>query len=374
MEMVRFTENQKEMIDIARLIIKERKDIYYDSMMKLIINGLRGRFPSANDEEIEHQFLLTVYHYWAYGVSFDEYYYYRFAEKTHEEKLQYMTYRFRMLYGQHLNERDMAHLLMNKYETYSFFKKEYGRDVILCKSESDYSSFCDFCSKHPEFVVKPTDMGGGRGVHKSSVVGMSQSEMRKYYNSLLREGIENRNRYLKGREQSVVLEELIEQDEEIGVYNTQSIQGVRVNTINLDGKVVIYEPWLKVGRGGNFLTSAVFGTMVAGIDECTGIVNSAGFTESGEIWDRHPDNNIEIKGFRIPKWDKLIELAKECALKMPFFRYIAWDFALSKNGWCIMEGNYCGDFMWQLFRERGMKKEFEELIGWKLEKQFWWQV
>ena len=41
----------------------------------------------------------------------------------------------------------------------------------------------------------------------------------------------------------------------------------------------------------------------------------------------------------------------------------------------MMEANYYGDMMWQMFLERGTKKEFGDLIGWQMdsEKPFWWQ-
>ena len=91
------------------------------------------------------------------------------------------------------------------------------------------------------------------------------------------------------------------------------------------------------------------------------------------MWPAHPDSGSGFAGFKIPRWQELLKLAKECAAKFPQFGYIGWDFVLSKEGWCIMEANYSGDFMWQLYRDRGMKKEFEELIGWKLDKEFWWK-
>ena len=37
--------------------------------------------------------LYTVYHFWAYGCTFDEYFYYDFAHKTHEEKKKYMKHK-----------------------------------------------------------------------------------------------------------------------------------------------------------------------------------------------------------------------------------------------------------------------------------------
>lgn len=373
MKKVFFTDNQLEMISIAKAIVAEKKEKYTPAMMNMIREGVIRRFPNADENEIIRQIYLTIYHYWAYGASFDEYYYYAFPQKSHEEKLEYMTFQFRMAYGNYLNDQNRKHLLMNKYETYLFFKNEYRRDMILCKSEDDVNSFLDFSSAHPIFVVKPTDMGGGRGVHKVTVEGMTEYERKTLFFTLLREGNENRGKYLRGNELSVVLEEVIDQDDEIAVFNPESVNGVRVNTLMLNDEVIIYEPWLKIGRGGNFLTSAVFGTMDAGINAETGIVDSFGFTETGEIWKRHPDNNVEIKGFQVPQWDELIAMAKSCARKMPYFKYIAWDFALSKKGWCIMEGNFCGDFMWQLYRQQGMRKDFERLIGWRLNKEFWWE-
>ena len=373
LDMVKITEDQLEMIAIGKEIVDKNPEKYSGEMMNLIMGSIKNRFPKANQEEINNQIYLTIYHYWTYGASFDEYYYYDFPNKTHEQKKEYMLFQVRMMYGKHLNELDKAHLLMNKYETYQFFKEEYLRDMIWCKSEDDYTSFSNFCSMHPVFVVKPTDMGGGRGVHKDSVVGMTESEKKNYFSSLLKEGKENKAKYLRGNEPSVILEEVIDQDERLGIFNSESVNAVRVNTFMKNDEIIVFEPWLKIGRGGNFLTSAVFGTMDAGIDPKTGIVDTFGYTETGEIWEKHPDNGIEIKGFEVPRWNELIELAKKCALRMPFFKYIAWDIALSKKGWCIMEANYCGDFMWQLYRNKGMKKEFEELIGWKMEKDFWWQ-
>ena len=52
---------------------------------------------------------------------------------------------------------------------------------------------------------------------------------------------------------------------------------------------------------------------------------------------------------------------------------VGWDMVLTTNGWCIMEGNIYGDFMWQLFYDKGMRADFERLIGWKTNKQYWWE-
>ena len=246
--------------------------------------------------------------------------------------------------------------------------------MILCASEMDYPIFLDFVKKHPTFVVKPTDMSGARGVHKASVEGYSEKQLKDLYSSLLAERSKNQEKYLVGKEKSIILEELIDQADEMAAFNPESVNGVRLTTVRVNDKIQFFQPWFKFGRGGHFITSAVFGSLDAGIEVSTGIVDTPGFAENGEIWEFHPDSHIRIQGFQIPSWKELLELATECASKLPTIGYVGWDFVYSKSGWCIMEGNYSGDFMGQLFRRRGMKKEFENLIGWKLEEEFWWQA
>ncbi len=46
---------------------------------------------------------------------------------------------------------------------------------------------------------------------------------------------------------------------------------------------------------------------------------------------------------------------------------------LTPQGWCVLEGNYSGEFIYQMINGRGYKKDFEALIGWKYDKDFWWE-
>lgn len=374
MDTIHITDNPEEMKKIAREIIAEKPHAYPQAKINMIDAYLRDRMPDATQEEIEDTFLITVYHFWVYGCTYQEYFYYDFAHKTHEEKQQYMTLRLRLRYMDHINKKEDKHLLFNKYETYQLLKEYYKRDVILCASCDDYATFCSFTDKHPEFVVKPTDMSGGRGVHKADVLGLNEAQKRDFFEKLLVSGEENKAIYLRGKESSVVLEELIDQADELAVFNPESVNCVRLITVRVNGTVHAYESWLKIGTGGLFLNSAVSGSLLAGIDTKTGIINTIGMNEMGVICEEHPDTHITIKGFQIPSWTKLLAVAEECANKVPQFSYVGWDFVLTKKqGWCIMEANYSGDFMWQLYRGKGMKEDFEELIGWKLDKDFWWQ-
>lgn len=375
MDTIRITEDQGKMKEIAKEIIAEMPEKYTDAMMNLLFSSAKIRMPEATEKELYDAALLTIYHYWVYGCTADEYFYYDFAHKTHEEKQQYMTFRLRLLYMDHLNRKEDKHLLFNKYETYQYLKPYYKRDVIQCTTEDDYSVFCSFTDLHPEFVVKPTDMSGGRGIRKDSIIGLDENEKREFYHNLLQEGADNKAKYLRGSETSVVLEELIDQADELAVFNPESVNCVRLVTLRANGNYQVYDAWLKIGAGGLFLNSAVSGSLLAGINIKTGVLDTIGMNEMGKICETHPDTNIPFVGFQIPHWNELLEMARECAAKLPQFGYIGWDFVLTKqDGWCVMEANYSGDFMWQLYRNKGMKKEFEELIGWKFNQDFWWKA
>lgn len=272
-----------------------------------------------------------------------------------------------------MNDENDAHYFDNKYDAYNLFKEYFKRDLILCETENDLHEFLNFVEKHPVFVVKPTDMGLGHGVHKASVEGLTIEQKKNLFFELLEEGRKNRENFSVGKESSVVLEELIDQDDAMAKIHPDSANGIRIATVKVGEKVYAYNAWFKIGRGGQFVTSAAYGTFDAGIDVETGKVVTPGYNEIGEVFDVHPDTEIPIVGFQIPRWGEAIEMVKEMAKKLPNIHYTGWDIVLSKNGWCIMEGNYKGDFMWQLCYGKGCKKEFEELIGWKLEKDFWWE-
>ena len=285
--------------------------------------------------------------------------------------MKYMTFRLRELYCKHVNANGNRELFVDKYQTYQYFKKYYLRDVIQINSDEDFDEFASFVNKHPSFVVKPKDMAFGLGVYL--VKPEDYSDIKELFDSIRRHGAQNKEEIVWAKSDSIVIEELIDQDPSTAVIHPESVNGIRVTTVRCGDTVHIYHPWFKIGANGQFVTSAVCGTMDACINAETGIVETKGYNENGEAFEYHPNTGIKIVGFNIPKWDELLSTAKEVALSLDGVRYVGWDFVLTQKGWCIMEANYDGDFMWQMCYEKGMREEFEELIGWKMDKSFWWQ-
>ena len=327
----------------------------------------------AGGRSIEEMFAIATYDYWQYGIDAAEEFSHKQLGASHEKKCQYITFRNRFNYIDYLNKIEDMHLLRNKWHAYLLLKDAYRREVLLLESEQDFPAFEAFCQRHPTFVVKPVALGLSLGVHK---VEIGDTDLHTLFKQLFSEIETENSHYHSGVEKGVLVEELIEQGEEMAVLHPASVNSVRMLTINLgDDDFRLWYPYVRIGVGGNFLSAAAAGSIVAGINVGTGVVETTGFNKLGGITDVHPDTHFTIKGIKIPRWRQLCQKAIEMSERLPTLRYIGWDFVYDKDGeWIVMEGNEnAGISSSQLIHHRGMREEFEQLIGYHTTKEYWWQ-
>lgn len=375
---LKITEDPEQKIAIAHKLIEDVnriKLIYTPLMMEKLRDLIEHYAPELSIEEKERLLFISIYDYWVYGCSIDEEFYLDMFSKNDAEKREYMVKNIRKMYVDHLNYAagpDRRDQLEDKYLLYQRLKPYYKRDVIEVRGTDDLDKFSDFVKKHPVFVVKPADFYFGIGVHKASVEDYGNDALTAL-TAILGEGQAIQDRH-PSRVNKMVLEELIDQDASLAVLHPNSVNGIRATAVRgKDGKIHIYHPWIKVGISGAFVASAALDGFDAEIDPKTGIVITDGYQESGNTFVVHPDSGIKIKGFQIPKWDELIQFVDELMAELPGYGYIGWDLVLTPKGWCVMEGNYSGEFIFQMINGRGYKTEFEDLIGWKYDKPFWWK-
>lgn len=86
------------------------------------------------------------------------------------------------------------------------------------------------------------------------------------------------------------------------------------------------------------------GGMVSQIDLETGMLTSC-IAKLGKMENRlkpfacHPDTNAPIAGKVIPNWQQLKAEVVSLTEKVPYLNFVAWDVLLTKDGFCIIEGN-----------------------------------
>ena len=372
------TSDKEKKAEIGRKLVDDVnriRELYTPLMMEKMYEAIDHYRPGLSMEDKDRLLYMSIYDYWVYGATIDEDFYLHLFEKNDSEIREYMVRNIRGIYVGHMNSEageDKVEQLEDKYRLYKRLKKYYLRDVIEVSSMEDMDIFAGFVQKHKEFVVKPADYSFGIGVHKASMSDYD-NDINKALESILDEGKKIQERH-PSRMSKIVIEELICQDESLAELHPDSVNAIRATAVRTnDGTIHLFHPWIKVGFGGTFVASAALDGFDAEIDPDTGVVITDGYQEMGNVFKVHPDSGIKIKGFQIPKWKEMVSFVNEIMNEMPKFGYIGWDLVLTPKGWCVMEGNYSGEFTFQLINGRGYKKEFEELIGWKFDKDFWWQ-
>jgi len=371
------SEDEAYQIRTGHEIIEAYPEIYKSWVIEDIKQNLQQhadiRPDIAGGRSLENIFAIATYDYWQYGIGTTEEFYNELLGATDEKKRQYLTFRGRFDYIDHLNKKEDLHLLSNKWHAYQLLKDAYKREVLLLEGEQNFPAFEAFCHRHPTFVVKPVGLGQSIGVRKVDVG--EAPNLHTLFKQLFSEIELENSHYNCGFHKGVIVEELIKQGEEMAKYHPASINSVRITTINMgDGDIRMWYPVVRIGVGGNFLCSGAAGSFVAGINMCTGITETPGVDELGKITDVHPDTHYSIKGIRIPRWRQLCDKAIELAERLPTLRYIGWDFVYNKDGeWIIMEGNENAEILSQFVYHRGEREEFEQFIGYKPDKEYWWQ-
>jgi hypothetical protein len=106
------------------------------------------------------------------------------------------------------------------------------------------------------------------------------------------------------------------------------------------------------------------GSINVSVDIKTGQLGLVGITKRNERYTRHPAGLVDFEGFRVPCWDKLIDIVKKGCDAFPNLRFIAWDIGISIKGPVIVEANAgCDFFHAQLFQPYGDSVLIRNLIS-----------
>jgi len=370
------SEDEAYQIRTGHEIVTAYPEIYNPWIIQNIKKQLELRAKTRPDiaggRSIEDIFAIATYDYWQYGIGTTEEFYHEQLGATDKHKREYLTYRGRFNYIDYLNKKEDLHLLRNKWHAYQLLKDAYRREILLLEGEQDFPAFEAFCHRHPTFVVKPVGLGLSLGVRK---VEVGDTNLHTLFQQLFSEIEAENSHWNSGLDKGVLVEELIVQHEDMAILHPASVNSVRMTTINLgDGDIRMWYPVVRIGVGGNFLSSGAAGSIVAGINTATGITETPGSDEWGKTSVVHPDTHIPIKGIKIPRWRQLCEKAVKMAERLPTLRYIGWDFVYDKDKeWIVMEGNENAEILSQFVYHRGEREEFEQLIGYKSTKEYWWQ-
>lgn len=281
----------------------------------------------------------------------EEYFIYGFRNKTDDEIRAYLTDSSMMEILSKTGARKLHNVeLSEKCNFYKITSPWFKRDVALIESASDFDVFANILRRLGKVIVKPASDGCGSGIFICEYKD-EQSTMNSFAGMMQ-----------KGK--SYIVEELIEQDTRMSIWNESSVNTLRINTFKNHKGVFNHICFMRTGRSGSLVDNGGAGGIFAIIDDKTGRLCSDGKNEHLETFIKHPDSGITFYGWQIPDWDNVLCLAKTIHEKVfPKHPYIGWDFALSNKGWVLIEGNWGQFVCQQICLGHGLKEEVTKLLN-----------
>ncbi len=301
-------------------------------------------------KKIEEDVLLS---YWKFGSIPNEYFMFGFKDMLMDKRKEFLTLSQKdkiciSVMGSSWREKFLE--IRDKGKFYDLARQYFRRDACVIRGTDDIETYSDFISRHSCFIAKPNAGMCGRDTFIVEL-DANPEKAEELFNDFSKSGI------------SWILEELIIQDSWASKWNESSVNTVRVPSfITSGGRHEILQPFFRTGRKGQVVDNGGAGGVFAVVDEKTGMIITDGRDEMGRTYKMHPDSSMMFKGAQIPDWNGCVKLSEEIHRSMPdYHRYLAFDFAMSKDGWVLVEANW-GQFLGQYTLKIGVRRRFEELM------------
>lgn len=310
---------------VAKIIITLGYSVLYKRYREEIENAIMRYRPLESREGAQKHCNLRkdiIFSLIYYQMTPEEYFRYDFEALSDAGRYEYVSTREsdRIFYKNNSGAMDLER---NKYGTYLKFKPYFGRKLIYIKSKDDWDVFANFVKKAGSVVIKPTNLSGGRGVHRFDY--SDDFSLQQEFNTIM------------SNNSKTVVEELIHQSPLMAKFHEGSVNTVRVVTYLNNGKLRILAASVRMGMGDSFVDN---GCLSSSVDWETGIITSLGRSaHSPGKYLLHPDTNVQILGNIIPMWKELQSLVYQLPYVYPEQKITGWDLALTDNGWIMIESN-----------------------------------
>lgn len=125
---------------------------------------------------------------------------------------------------------------------------------------------------------------------------------------------------------------------------SKSFCTVRIATLLAkNGEVLILGALIRFGRGDSYVDNTSKGGVAVGVDICNGALKEYAYDFNSLRYSCHPDTKEQFKGFIIPDWEKLLELAMKVQHAFPYYKMLGLDIGITSCGPVLVEINPAHD-------------------------------
>ena len=239
------------------------------------------------------------------------------------------------------NDADSRHIFVNKDEFNEAFADFLGRRWLKILP-ADSNGFCledevkklqRVCKDCDEIVAKPRDGMCGKGIEMLNTA--QHTDMKALYEYLQSSG-------------AGIVEQCIIQHPVMSELYPDSINTLRIVTINNGGKISVVVALCRMGNGGR-VDNFLHGGLMTRVSLGDGVLMFDAVNSENEVFQKHPITGTVFKGFKIPMWSECMKKACKAAAVLPEVGDVGWDFAVTPSGPVLVEGNeFPGHCLYQL--------------------------
>lgn len=327
----------------------------YDKTFRVMLNEAFDTYLSGNernDKALIHKLTNDIVMCWLqYKALPYEYFLFNFRKLNDRERWEFETDMDRIDTLCKITPlKFFTEEIKDKYNFYLLAKPYFKRNAIKIDKQSSSDDFINFIRKQESVFIKPLETSKGKGIRLFTYIDEESS--RRCFSELIEEHF------------AWIVEERIRQAAEMAQWNESSVNTVRVPTFLCNGKFTVIWTRMRIGKKGAIVDNLGSNGIVVSVDPQSGIITSDGIDNSNNHFEKHPDSGLKFKGWKVPKWDELLQTVEE--LHRNIFGkhiYIAWDFALTDDGWAVVEGNWGQLLGQQTANQIGVRRKFHELVG-----------
>ena len=139
---------------------------------------------------------------------------------------------------------------------------------------------------------------------------------------------------------SFFLERQLKQEKILSSYNPDTVNTVRVLTLNERGDIKIVSAAVRFGRKGAFVDNMHAGGLAVSVDVETGRMGAYGGRRFDKaMYFEHPDSHITFGSKEVPQWKEIKRLVQRTLTVLPQYRSVGFDIVTTDNGPLILEIN-----------------------------------
>ena len=271
------------------------------------------------------------------GCGYSDYLNYELYNKTFKEIDEYVTIKHQDKFYEIVSPAKYKTFFTIKPNFLNNFKDYINRSFFAGGTIEELKAFLD---KNEEFMVKPYDGLGGKGVYKEYRKNIKN--VNDFYNYL--------------NENHLFIEEYVKQNKEVNRLCKESVNTIRIMTFSYNGKSEIVYAAMRIGNGINNVDNFHQGGMGCKIDLEKGILIGDAIDKDLNHYEVHPKSKVKFDGFVLPNWEKAKKLVLDASLVNNNIHMVGWDVALTDEGATLIEGNRRPGFdLIQVLSKRGRK-------------------